>query len=325
MAKAFTIGNVTVNPGELSFGGLDVGYFNDGSPVTVPLLVMRGEKDGPVMWLGSAIHGIELAGSEVIRRTMREMVSPKTLRGTVIGAPIMNPPSFRASDRQNPLDRRDMNRAFGAVEVSMSSAMADNLYLNGINKADVVVDYHSCNPPSLDFTIIRSGESEVNRLSMDLAKAYGVTICRGEHEYGGGTLTARTIEDGKASVVVELVFSRRITEPTVQSGVRGTLNMMKKLGMIDGAIEPQSDVKVLDGFYIYKTINITKGGLVTLLKDVGEPVRIGEVFAIVRNIYGDVVEEVKSPVGGYVIAYPMQGNQSLGTGDKLAYLAYLAK
>lgn len=322
MNRVLRVGDVAAYPGELRFGTLQLGYLNDSTPLTAPIMVMNGSGSGPVLWLGCAVHGIEIAGCEVIRQLMREILEPRALRGAVVAAPILNLLAFRASERHNPLDRRDMNRVFSAAELSASVVLADTLYSAGVSHADVVVDYHSCNPPSINFTIVPGAEGKVAEQSLDLARAYGVTVCYGEHDYGGGTLTTRAVRDGKPAVVVELTFSRRIERSTVLSGVRGTLNIMKRLGMIEGEIEPQSDILVLDGLYRYRTVSVTRGGLVALLKDVGDAVRAGEPIALLRNPYGDIVEEVRSPVDGYVIAFPMAGNQALGTGDKLAYLAY---
>lgn len=321
MAGIFEIGDIKAERGSLIKGELVLCRLNDGSAVGSPLLVANGAQDGPAVWLGSAVHGIELGGSEVIRRLLREEIDPKRLRGTVIGAPIMNPLAFRASDRLTNYDRNDMNRMFGEGEPSISRTMAHNLYKLGISKADYVVDYHSCNPPSIDFTILKHGEDEATSKSLELAKAYGVTITSPRSD-SAGTLTGRAVADGKPAVCVELVFSRRLDAPSIRSGVLGTKNILVKLGMIEGEVVPQKDTTVIPGEHWYQAVYCSTGGIVTLLKGVGEKVAQGETFAIVRDAYGQTLEEICSPVDGYVIAYPMQGNQALASGDKLAYIAW---
>jgi predicted deacylase len=126
---------------------------------------------------------------------------------------------------------------------------------------------------------------------------------------------------GKPSIVVELVSWRQIDHEGVEAGVRGTLNVLKRLGMIGGAEEPQSGVATLSGRLTRTEAMATKGGLVHFMKALTDPVRQGEVIALIRNPHGDIVEEITSPVDGWVLAFPMMRNQAAATGDFVAFLA----
>jgi predicted deacylase len=62
-------------------------------------------------------------------------------------------------------------------------------------------------------------------------------------------------------------------------------------------------------------------------KEPGEKIKKDEVIACIYNLHGDVVEEVKMPVDGYVWAYPFgealgtaTGIQAVHTGDYVAYV-----
>ena len=136
----------------------------------------------------------------------------------------------------------------------------------------------------------------------------------------GGSFTECTIRAGKPTVTVELNNSRRLDPVSVEAGVRGVCNVMRLLGMVDGEVVKQDTIQVLPDLYSRAVVISDKGGLVNILKGPGEPVTKGEVFLQIRNPFGDLVDEVVSPVTGYVLAYPMQKNQAAGTGDYLAFL-----
>lgn len=62
-------------------------------------------------------------------------------------------------------------------------------------------------------------------------------------------------------------------------------------------------------------IRANRGGLIRLFKKPGDLIQEGEVLAEICDLYGDVLEEVKMPVEGYVWAFPC--GQSLGTSGSL--------
>jgi predicted deacylase len=80
----FEIGNVSVERGKVGFGTLTTAYLPDSTPVSIPLIVVHGSAEGPVLWLSAAMHGPEITGTEVIRRITRELVDPTKLRGTIV-------------------------------------------------------------------------------------------------------------------------------------------------------------------------------------------------------------------------------------------------
>ena len=107
---SFAIGTVKIRPGHAREMGLPITKLVTGAEVTLPVRVLHGRQDGPVVWLDAAIHGDEVVGVEVIRRVLATL-SPRTLRGTLVALPIVNVHGFMSGDRYLP-DRRDLNRSF---------------------------------------------------------------------------------------------------------------------------------------------------------------------------------------------------------------------
>lgn len=154
-----------------------------------------------------------------------------------------------------------------------------------------------------------------------MAEAFGVTIIHGNGK-AAGNLAATAVANGIPGMGVELMGARRIEKSSVEVGVRGLLNVMKSLGMIDGEIEEQTGIRVLKGtFWGGPHVSANHGGIVELEKEPGEAISKGEVIARIFNLYGDEIEAVKMPVDGFIWAYPLSytGFQTVSTGDRVAY------
>lgn len=311
-------------PRQLQLARLPVATLPDSTELSLPVLVLDGAREGPTLLLTALIHGIEIGGYEVIRQLMREMIDPCELAGRVVAIPVANPTALSASSRFTPQDSADLNRVFpGSRDGTLSQRLARILVDEFVAGADYVIDFHSCNPPSVVFTIVPPGGSpEVLEASWAMAEAFGaITVAPGDHL--PGTFAATVAALGKPIITPELVFSRRLEPASTSAGVRGTLNVMKNLGMLPGNPEGQPDgILPFCGRMSYATYYAAHGGFVHLGKAVGETVRAGERFGVVRNPWGELIAEMHAPVDGLVLAYPMAGNQALATGDKVAYFAF---
>jgi predicted deacylase len=322
----FTIADLAVAPGQIGFGGFTAAYLQDSSPVRIPLIVVNGAEEGPVLWLDSTMHGPEIVGAEVIRRLTREVLDPARLRGVVIAAPILNPLAFLAHAYHTPQDNYNLNRVFpGNPRGLLSQRLAHLIMTEGIARADYVINMH-CNPlPALMFNLVHAAGDETSRRAQDMADAFGITTINmvvGYEPHRTGTIADSAMAAGKPTIVVELIAWRRLDEDGVRAGLRGTLNVMRRIGMLDGAEEPQTGVQVLPGRLTRTEVTVDKGGLISFTKELGDPIRQGEVIALLRDPYGDVVEEVRSPVDGWILAYPSMHNQAAATGDFAAFLAF---
>ena len=95
-------------------------------PVLVPLLILRGTSDTPILGMTAAIHGNELNGIPIIQRIFNQ-IDPSTLKGTLIGIPGINPESMQMNERRF-TDGEDLNRVFpGKNDGSESEQRAHTL------------------------------------------------------------------------------------------------------------------------------------------------------------------------------------------------------
>jgi predicted deacylase len=101
---------------------------------------------------------------------------------------------------------------------------------------------------------------------------------------------------GKPSIIVEAGGGGRLTEDAVQYITNGINNVMKKLKMIEGVPTPTEKPRIRYRPMVY----VNRGGLL-YTPPLGTRVKKGDNVGEVRNIFGDLLETLHSPVNGVII------------------------
>src|SRR5688500_1738139 len=104
------VDGVPVRPGERVELRMKVGETYTATPVNVPVTVIRGHAEGPVLGVLAAIHGDELNGVAIVHRLLYE-VDLDDLGGALIACPMVNVFGVLNRSRYLPA-RRDLNRSF---------------------------------------------------------------------------------------------------------------------------------------------------------------------------------------------------------------------
>ncbi len=323
MTETFHVGTARAAQGTVETGVLPIAIGMDAREVTIPVAVAHGIEPGPVLLVEGGLHGIEIATIEICRKLIQEKVIPSRLKGTVIVAPQLNPWAYMSSIRFTPQDCQDMNRVFpGTSGSTLSYQVARVVTRELLDRADYVIDCHSCNPPSLHFTIVgEEGTPDVRAKSIEMAQAFGYPVVNANTAYVG-TLSGYCLAQGKPTITPEFVFSRRLDPVSIETGVTGVMNVLKRLGMMPGNIEEVEVPGAFNEIMTYVSVGATRGGLCFFSRQCGDRVRKGDQLAVLRDFWGNEMESIVAPHDGIVIAYPLQGNQAAGTGDKIAYIAY---
>jgi len=321
MPEKLEVGGVTAGRGELKKGLIKGVELVNTASIDIPVLVMNGAEDGPVLLLMSTQHGIEIQGIEVILKVMREEVDPKKLRGAVIGIPVGNPLAYMHHQYLSWIDNLDVGRVNAdRPDGNTTERLAHALWNGAWSKADLIVNIH-CNtrPDSLIYQWINVGNPSTREQLIKMAEVFAVTTIVSDSapsEDAPPTLGTLAARKGVPVILEELIDGRWISEPSTSAGVRGVLNIMKAFDMIDGEIEPQEGFPVVPGVNrSHGVVRPKRGGLIRYFKEPGEFFEKGEKLAEIYDLYGDVLEVVEIPVDGYVWAYPC--GQSLGTSGSL--------
>lgn len=321
MADKLEIGTAVARKGELGKGVIKGIELVNNTSIDIPVLVMNGAKEGPVLLLMSTQHGIEIQGIEVILKVIREKLDPKKLRGAVIGIPVGNPLAYMHHQYLSWIDNLDV----GAVRAdnptgNTTERLASILWTQAWSKADLIVNLH-CNtrPDSLIYQSINIGNPKTREKLIKLAEAFCVTTMVSEtpvRDDAPATLGILAARKGVPVILEELIDGRWISEPSTSAGVRGVLNVMKVFDMIDGKSEAQKGFPIVPGMNRGAgVIRANRGGLIRFFKTPGDPIKQGEIIGEIYDLYGEVLEQIKMPVNGYVWAYPC--GSSLGTSGGL--------
>src|SRR5437588_12197228 len=85
-ALSFSVGTATAAPGQKSTGYLEVPAGVDAA-TNIPVIVINGEKRGPVLALVSGAHGTEYT-SIIALEQLINLIDPSQIGGTVILVPL---------------------------------------------------------------------------------------------------------------------------------------------------------------------------------------------------------------------------------------------
>lgn len=334
-----SVGEVTAKPGEMKWGPSTWFEMRDTSHVSLPVMIANGAGDGPKVVLCGATHPTELSGTAVVHNLMRNAIDPQRMKGAVIAFPIANPLGMQLGKYISPHDGSNLAVSYpGSKEGNITSRIADFIWHQATVGANLIIDLHENVSPCLMFTLVGSlGNAETERRTLQLARAFGLTVIRtatanlGTPGTKAGDLywAELGMANGIPGFTAELEgsFESRFdgNQKVVGIGVRGVTNTLRELGMLEGEIEPQDGTPVLQGEYeSYDSVRANRGGLVNRLVDVGVELGKGTEIAEVINPYGEVVERIKMPIDGFLWAWTIIGpenpNWCVQAGSTVAYV-----
>ena len=265
-----------------------------GSAIETPITVIRGVAPGPTLCLAAAVHGDELNGVEIVRRTLSEIDENK-LHGTVIGAPIVNLLGFSHGSRYLP-DRRDLNRYFpGQPTGSSGSRIAFAFFSEVIRHCERLVDFHTGSFKRTNLPQLRANLH--NPKVREFITRFGATSVL--HKVGyRGTLRNATTEAGIPAVTFELGAPGTLQLDFVRFGVKAIDTLLGNLGMLGRFRSWTAEQPI---FYRSRWVRAYRGGILTSSVQVGTPVRAGDVLGRVINPITNEESEVSAPVSGRVL------------------------
>ena len=251
LTQRLNVGTASAGPGERSFGVIEVAL-PDKQTLPVPCWVIRGRRAGesdPVLYVHSTQHGNEISGIEVVRR-VAQALDPRRLRGTVIAVPVANPLALqwrRHHYLQGPEEAYQGRPALdidhfwpGDAGGTHVQRLAHALWQQGVRQATHVLDLHTWNRWQAAATTVRPWHAP----SLELAKAFGLWVQAKPRveldEQEPGSVTAVSIQHGKAACSPNFTGQWDIYEPEVRRGVAGLRRVLRTLGMLPGRPDSQA-------------------------------------------------------------------------------------
>ncbi|WP_237066295.1 succinylglutamate desuccinylase/aspartoacylase family protein [Microbulbifer guangxiensis] len=258
------------------------------------VLVVNGAEPGPTLCLTAAVHGDELNGIETVRRVLYNL-DPNTLKGAVIGVPIVNLQGFHRGSRYL-TDRRDLNRHFpGDPNGSSASRIAHSFFHEIIVHCNAVVDLHTGSFYRTNLPQLRGDLT--NPKVVKLTKGFGSTVVL--HSDGAkGTLRRAAVNAGIPTVTLEAGAPMVLDETSVSHSVKGIRTLLHQLDMVAkfrlwGDPEPV--------YYNSTWQRATTGGMIFSKVKLGQFVRKGDLLGTVTNPITNVRTEIRSEHNGRIL------------------------
>ncbi len=317
---SFRIRDITAEKGQKTKGFLQLGETVTG-PIQLPIAIINGDRDGPVLCLTGGVHATEYPSIDALMRLTREL-TPEGLRGTLIAVPVVNMHMF--ASRQgfvSPIDGLNLNKiAPGGKSGSISEILADVLLNEVIGKAEYHVDMHAGDLGEILYAFGGypiTGDADRDRRGEALARLYTPRLIALYREGSKlppatGSIVLEAARRGVVSILAESGGNGTLEETDVEVHLAGVRNIMRYLKMIDG--DPQIHGKQLIATERYVT-RATRAGLLRLKVAIGEAVVEGQEAAEICDIWGDTVESVRFARPG--ITGLIWSQKAVNTGDPI--------
>jgi len=305
--KTFKIASLEADAGKRVTGHIDVVRRFDGTSISIPVVLINGSTEGPVLCVDACVHGDEYVGVAAINRTCSRL-DPKKMKGTLVAIPVLNVPAFEAGTRCSPIDGLNLNRVFpGRPDGSVTERIANILFTNIIPKVNYVCDLHADGIygriKSADY---RGGTPLVDQ-SLELAENFGFDIVVKNIPWLPGRLDSEAPKIGVPAIAPECGGEARCPDTDVQSCERAIRNLMIHLNMIEGTQELPREIKYVEnclekveGRPYTKGIAKESGFGIPHVRE-GQEVFKGDLVYTLQDIFGDVKESFKAPENGVVV------------------------
>lgn len=296
------------------------------------MTIINGVRSGPRLLVEAGIHGTEYPGIKAAQIIAGD-INPSRLAGTLMIIHCANVPMFNANTAfVNPIDDININRIFPGQPVSplyygagtISHHMVNFIYENIMKRATHFVDLHGGDLPELCPCFAVSTKTGDDAKDVDAAAMLKYSLAdfvtlRAPNQ--ALTTTGATSRANIPNMLIESGGGGVLTPENTARHVNAVLNVMKYLKMLEGKpTEPKNQVQ-LSGQSV--GVRATRGGFFTYLVNAGEVVEEGQLIGQITNPFGEVVEDIKAPMGGVVNIINFLSAKN--TGDPLFSICELAE
>jgi len=293
----FTINGVTIPQGATDTIDLPVGRLYTHAPVTMPIHIINGKKDGPRLFVSAAIHGDEINGVEIIRRLLKLPIL-KRLKGTIIAVPIVNVHGLINHSRYLP-DRRDLNRSFPGSEKGSLAARLANLFMKEIvTKSTHGIDLHTGAIHRSNLPQIRANidDEETSKLAL----AFNAPVILSSNLLDN-SLRASAADYGIPMLLYEAGEALRFDEVSIRAGVKGIISVMRELSMLPKL--SRKSKKTMEPVISRKSswIRASESGILRAMVPLGGRVKKNTLLGVIADPFGDQEINLLSPFSGIVI------------------------
>jgi len=269
----------------------------------IPVVLINGKGEGPTLVINGGEHGSEYNGPGGCLRLIKEL-DPGEINGEVIIVPMVNTLAFESRwMHSNPIDYRDLTGCYveeipkgGSGHPLISYYVTTTFYNEVISKGDYRLNLHGgdIEEDLLTGTMYRKtgDDPERDKLNLELCRSFGWKWIR----EGLPRKRGREGLEFPITVGTEAGGMGRCQSDIVDEVVRGCKNVMKHLDMMDGEPIIPDKARVFNPYHIYAE----HGGMFISRVRAGDLVEEGEVLGVIRDMFGEIKEEITVPTDGVI-------------------------
>ncbi len=286
-------------PGENKKIKIRVGKLPSGTHINIFANVYRAKKKGKTLLVLGGIHGDEINGVEIIRRSIEQEYYEDLESGTVIVIPLLNVYGFINFSREVP-DGKDVNRSFPGVNTgSLASRVARKLTKFILPHVDMGIDFHTGGDSRYNYPQIRYSKGVDE--SKTLASIFNAPFMI-EKPMIKKSLRKAANDRGIPIIVFEGGESKRLDDLSIEKGLAGIKNILYHFGMIK---PEESDNHITTSIKINKTswIRARDSGLFRALKKSGYQVEEKELIGMIKDVLGEESKNIHSSRKAYILGH----------------------
>lgn len=297
MSDHILVNNKKIYPGEQHLIKLSVARLPSGNVINLRVHVFRSNNPGPVMLVLGGMHGDEINGVEIVRRSITQGFFDNLNAGSVIAIPLLNIYGFINFSRDVP-DGKDVNRSFpGNMRGSLASRVAATLTKKIMPAVDFGVDFHTGGGSRYNYPQIRFSKGD--KKAEELAKIFAAPYLLSKTSF---PKSFRKIATGlqKPILVFEGGEALRFDGLSIENGLAGLKRLMHAHNMIDSAPAPVVAPKV---FNKTSWLRASRSGIFLWWKQSGLKVSAGEPLGIIHQPNGEDDVRVFAHRDGYIVGH----------------------
>ena len=289
-----------------------------GNETLVPVVVLRGATAGPVVGVTAAIHGNELNGILVVHRLMEHIEKTGLIKGAVVAVPIVNIPGYLRMQREFE-DGCDLNRIMpGSATGDESELYAHRFVERVLSRFNYLLDLHTASTGRANSLYVRANMRDPTTAQLARLIAPQIIVHSEDHD---GTLRGTAVDLGIKALTLEVGDPQRFQRGLIRSARIGLQEMLNHLGLIDNDGDPE-EREVVECSRSYWTYT-DRGGVLSVISEVSETVKAGQVVARLHNVWGDMVREYEAPEDGIIVG--RSTNPAARAGSRIIHLGVPAR
>lgn len=310
--KEMVMDNVVIKPGDSNIIQISAGKLPSGTKINVAAHVFRSKYPGPTVLIIGGIHGDEINGIEIVRKSIVNNVFSQLGCGSLVAIPLLNVYGFNNFSREMS-DGKDINRSFpGHFNGSLASRIARIVTKKILPHIDLAIDFHTGGASRYNYPQIRYYKKD--KLASWLAHNSNAPFLL-EQSLISQSFRKASFDLSIPTLVYEGGESLRFDAFAINKGMEVVSNILGFLDMI-----PKREELKLGSINISKSkwVRASAPGIFYWYKKAGDYVKKGDLLGVVYEPTGHNKVDVVSKDSGFIIGH--NNTCVISLGDALFHL-----